>query len=160
MNLIREYTNYDGIHIPTNCGQAAATTYLVNTEKLEATDDAMKVIEKIHPPDIFFGFCGSSKSNIKQICKSYGVSLKEKIGHIQLKADLVDEKMGIILIGWLDKSTFPYIFGHWVVAYNYDVSNDTISLSNYGDIKTQELLDMWDTAIPTLGGMNHTYLTE
>jgi len=71
-----EYTNSDGSHVRTNCGQAAAATFLTFQGRLapgaERAHQVMAEIERHYPPDNLGGVFGTSRRRVIRICKAFG----------------------------------------------------------------------------------------
>lgn len=130
-----EYCNGDGKLVAWNCGQAAAATLLTASGVFpaEASAQAIREIERRFPPDLAGGWFGSSRRRVMQICKAYGVPLREIRGEAELRERLsagapVALMLGVCpgtLLGW------PLPGGHWMVAYGHD--DDNLYLTNWGE---------------------------
>ena len=147
-----EYTNYDGIHVNTNCGEVAITTLLVNKGKIDNGPDAVKFIENQYPPDILFGWFGTSPTQIQTVCEKFGCPLQKDSGVDNLIKCLQKGKLCILLIGWME-GLKPC--GHWTVAHKFN--DNIVSLANYDDVKIEDIDSLWSNIIPVLGGMKNSF---
>jgi hypothetical protein len=152
---IFEYTNTDGALIRTNCGQAAAATFLTHYGKMlpdtERARQVMAAIERDYPPDNFGGYLGTSRRRVIQICHAYGVEVRSIAGEERLLASLKAERPVIVMLGVSAGSLinrFDLPGGHWMVAFGF--SRDFVYLTNYGRMPWAEFRTGWTGWIPRL----------
>src|SRR5262249_24515439 len=71
------YSNADGALARTNCGQAAAATFLTYYGRFVSDPDqarqVMGRLEHDHPPDNLLGYFGTSRRCVTRICRAYSV---------------------------------------------------------------------------------------
>lgn len=158
---IFEYTNYDGVLQAWNCGQAAIATLLTALEVFDVSQarETMSWLEKHYPPDVLWGWLGTSKKQVIKACKHFGVYLKEA-----KSADLFREmKLGnpaILMVGVSAGRVLGIDLpgGHWTVAYGFDTTG--IYLTNWGDIRCpwDDFTWRWKSMVSRFIGMGRTGL--
>lgn len=135
--------NYD-------CGQAAACTFLAHYKILPANQILLKTVEKEFPPDVLFGWLGTSPSQVHEICKRWGDKQIEEVhGEMEVMAHLP----AIVLI------QDGELGGHWTVVTekkDFDGVN-YVYLTNYqeGWVEYTEFLQLWGGTIPRLAGFQY-----
>jgi hypothetical protein len=157
LKSIFEYTNGDGSLCRTNCGQAAAATFLTHYGRLPAdTAEAhriMATLERCHPPNVLGGVFGTSRRRVARICSAFGVRVREVPGEAALRASLVRREPVIVMLGvsagrlW----RFDLPGGHWMVAYACDA--DGVYLTNWGKMGWDDFRHGWAGLVPRLIGM-------
>jgi hypothetical protein len=156
---IFEFTNWDGTLVKTNCGQAAAATFLTFHGKLAPSQDQpgriMAAIERADPPDNVGGLFGTSRRRVVRICRRHGIRLREVVGEAALRDELGRGRPVIIMLGvcvgrLLNRINLPG--GHWMVAYGFDP--DKIYLTNYGSMTWDEFRRGWAAFVPRLIDMH------
>jgi hypothetical protein len=158
LDKIFEYTNDDGQLVDTNCGQAAAATFLTFYGKLppvaERAKQVMAAIEHDHPPDNFGGRFGTSRRQVVHICRDLGLRVTEIAGEEALRAQLAEHRPVIVMLG-ISGERFLNLFdlpnGHWMVAYGFDREN--VHLTNWGRMSWAEFHAGWNAFIPRLISM-------
>jgi hypothetical protein len=157
LGAIFEYTNGDGGLCRTNCGQAAAATFLTHYGRLPANADrahrVMAALERCHPPNVLGGLCGTSRRCVVRICADFGMRLRDVSGEAALRASLVRREPVIVMLGvsagrWW---RFDLPGGHWMVAYACDASG--VYLTNWGRMSWVEFRCGWNALVPRLIGM-------
>jgi hypothetical protein len=154
---IFEYTNSDGSHVRTNCGQAAAATFLTFHGRLapgaEQAHQVMAEIERYHPPDNLGGVLGTSRRRVIRICRAFGQAVLPIRGEVALKSRLGRQHPVIVMLGVPAGRFhgFELPGGHWMVAYGYDAEH--IYLTNWGRMSWQEFRAGWAALVPRLIGM-------
>jgi hypothetical protein len=156
---IFEYTNWDGKLCRTNCGQAAAATYLTHLGKVVAdiaqANRIMTTLERRHPPDQLGGLFGTGRRRVERICRAFGVHVREIRGEQALRDNLTQRRPVIVMLGmspgqlW---NRFDLPGGHWMVAYGFDA--DHIFLTNHGKMTWTEFRSGWSSLVPRLIRMN------
>lgn len=157
---IIEFTNHDGKHVRSNCGQAASTTVLnffghpFAAADVESARPLMEPIESKFPPNIFFGWFGTSGGRVRSILNHFQYDYETIRTTAQLKQRL-DQGLPVLLMlqvtgGKFWKWEIPG--GHWVVAWGYDADN--IYLTNWGSMNWDEFHKSWNGIIPKLIRMN------
>jgi hypothetical protein len=158
-----EYTNCDGGYVRTNCGQAAAATFLTFHGKLAPGEDRarriMADIERSYPPDNVHGFLGTSRRRVVRICKAFGQALRPVQGERALKFWLAKGQPVIVMLGVSAGKFLGFDLpgGHWMVAYGYDAGN--VYLSNWGKMSWPEFRAGWAGLVPRLISMRFRGLT-
>jgi hypothetical protein len=158
LDTIFEYTNDDGRLVDTNCGQAAAATFLTFHGKLppltERASQIMGAIEHDHPPDNFGGRFGTSRRQVVHICRDQGLRVMEVSGEEALRGQLAKHRPVIVMLG-VSAGRFWNLFdlpgGHWMVAYGFD--DDSVHLTNWGRMTWPEFRAGWNALVPRLIGM-------
>jgi hypothetical protein len=158
LEKIFEYTNDDGQLVDTNCGQAAAATFLTFHGKLppleERAKEVMAAIESAHPPDNFGGRFGTSRRQVIHICRDHGLRVTEIAGEEELRAQLAQSRPVIVMLG-VSGGRFLNLFdlpnGHWMVAYGFD--GDYVHLTNWGRMSWAEFHAGWNALVPRLISM-------
>jgi hypothetical protein len=157
LGAIFQYTNGDGALCRTNCGQAAAATFLTHYGRLPAEGArarrVMAALEHCHPPNVLGGFFGTSRRRVVSICAAFGVPLRELSGEAALRASLVRREPVIVMLGvsagrWW---RFNLPGGHWMVAYACDPGG--VYLTNWGKMTWDEFRRGWGALVPRLIGM-------
>jgi hypothetical protein len=152
-----EYTNSDGSHVRTNCGQAAAATFLTFQGRLapgaERAHQVMAEIERHHPPDNLGGAFGTSRRRVIRICKAFGQEVWPIQGEGALKSRLGRQQAVIVMLGVPAGKFLGFDLpgGHWMVAYGYDAEH--IYLTNWGKMSWQAFRAGWAALVPRLIGM-------
>jgi len=129
-----------------DCGQAAACTFLAHYDLIPSNQILMKTVEKEFPPDILFGWLGTSPEQVHEICKRWGdKQIEEMHGEMEIMAHLP----AIVLI------QDGELGGHWTVIREKE--NDYVYLTNYkgGWVLYSEFLKLWGGAIPRLAGFQY-----
>ena len=165
LEKIFEYTNDDGQLVDTNCGQAAAATFLTFHGKLlpvaERAKKIMAAIERDHPPDNLVGRFGTSRRQVIHICRDQGLRVMEIAGEEALRAQLAQHRPVIVMIGvsagrlW---NLFDLPGGHWMVAYGFDA--DYVHLTNWGRMSWTKFRAGWNALVPRLISMRHKGLVH
>jgi hypothetical protein len=154
LGAIFEYTNGDGALCRTNCGQAAAATFLTHYGRLPAEADGahrvMADLERCHPPNVLGGAFGTSRRCVARICAAFGVPVREVSGEAALRARLVRREPVIVMLGvsggrWW---RFDLPGGHWMVAYACDAGG--VHLTNWGKMSWEEFRRGWGALVPRL----------
>lgn len=159
-----EFTNDDGQLKRTNCGQAAAATFLTHHGKLDPVKnlacDLMAILEKEYPPDQFFGWFGTGPRQVQRICQVYGFPLEEIRGEEDLKECLRHKRPVIVMLGVSAGRMLNINLpgGHWMVAYAFN--NDNIYLTNHGAMSWEEFRQGWYAMVPRLIAMQGRGLTS
>ena len=157
LGAIFEYTNGDGTLCRTNCGQAAAATFLTHHGRLPAeaarARRVMTALERCHPPNVVGGVFGTSRRCVAGICAAFGVPVREVSGEATLRASLVRREPVIVMLGvsagrWW---RFDLPGGHWMVAYACDAGS--VYLTNWGKMSWDEFRRGWGALVPRLIGM-------
>ena len=157
LGAIFEYTNGDGALTLSNCGQAAAATFLTHHGRLLAdaahASRVMAALERCHPPNVLGGLFGTSRRRVARICAAFGVPLRAVCGEAALRASLVRREPVIVMLGvsagrWW---RFELPGGHWMVAYACDAGG--VYLTNWGKMSWNEFRRGWSAVVPRLIGM-------
>jgi hypothetical protein len=155
---IFEFTNSDGECILTNCGQAAAATFLTFHGKLlpakDEPSDIMESLERLDPPDNLGGAFGTSRRCVVRICRRHGIHLREIAGEAALREELGKGRPVIVMLGVCAGQLFHRINlpgGHWMVAYGFD--SERVYLTNRGSMTWLEVRKGWAGIVPRLIGM-------
>jgi hypothetical protein len=157
LDAIFEYTNGDGTLCRTNCGQAAAATFLTHHGRLRAdaanAHRIMATLERQHPPNVLGGVFGTSRRRVTRICAAFGVHLREVPGEAALRSSLVRREPVIVMLGvsagrWW---RFDLPGGHWMVAYACDANG--VYLTNWGKMGWDDFRHCWGRMVPRLIGM-------
>lgn len=158
LNSIFEFTNGDGTLTRTNCGQAAAATFLTFYGKLLLAKDEpgqiMGAIESADPPDNLGGAFGTSRRRVTRICRRHGIRLREITGETALREELSRSHPVIVMLGVCGGrlfNRFELPGGHWMVAYGFD--RDNVYLTNHGSMTWDEFRGGWSGFVPRLIGM-------
>jgi len=158
LKSIFEFTNGDGSFVRTNCGQAAAATYLTFRGRffpaLDEPARIMAAIESADPPDNFGGAFGTSRRRVVRICRRHGLLLREIAGEPALREELAAGRPVIVMLGVCGGRLFNRIDlpgGHWMVAYGFD--DDHVYLTNHGQMTWDEFRRGWAAFVPRLIGM-------
>ena len=157
IDLIFEYTNGDGQHVRTNCGQAAAATMLTYHGKLPPDEhlarDILADLERRRPPDNLGGIFGTSQRQVRHICRDHGLRLYPIESVESIRQHLACRSPVIVMLGMKGRRvlSFDLPVGHWMVAYGYD--RDHIYLTNWGRMTWDEFQDAWRRFVPRLIGM-------
>src|SRR5262249_43305200 len=136
LGAIFEYTNGDGALCRTNCGQAAAATFLTHYGRLAAEAAGarlvMAALERRHPPNVLGGLFGTSRRCVAGICAAFGVPLRQVCGEAALRASLARGEPVIVMLGVSAGRWRGYELpgGHWMVAYACDAGG--VHLTNHG----------------------------
>jgi hypothetical protein len=158
-----EYTNGDGGFVRTNCGQAAAATFLTFHGKLaplaERARQVMAEIERHFPPDNLGGMFGTSRRRVIRICKAFGQAVCPIEGEAELKSQLGRQQPVIVMLGVRAGTLLRFNLpgGHWMVAYGYDAEH--VYLSNWGKMPWPDFRAGWSALVPRLIGMRFRGLT-
>jgi hypothetical protein len=155
---IFEYTNWDGRLVRTNCGQAAAATFLTHHRKLppdvQRAREVLAQIEREHPPDNVGGAFGTSRRRVVRICIARGLRVEPISGEEALRARLENCHPVVVMLGVCGGKLFGRFNlpgGHWMVAYGFD--REFVHLTNHGRMTWAEFLQGWDGFVPRLIGM-------
>ena len=158
LSSIFEFTNGDGAFVRTNCGQAAAATFLTYCGKFSPASGEpgqfMAAIESIDPPDNLGGAFGTSRRRVARICRRHGIRLHEIAGETTMRQKLAEGRPVIVMLGVSAGRLFNRIDlpgGHWMVAYGFD--RDHVYLTNHGRMKWDEFRRGWSGFVPRLIGM-------
>jgi hypothetical protein len=158
LGSIFEYTNDDGSRVRTNCGQAAALTFLTHYRKFPTDSQRARLmfarIEEHYPPDNFGGYLGTSRRQVTHICRKHGLPVVPISGEAQLQKSLAAERPVLVMLG-VSAGRFLNLFdlpgGHWMVAYGFD--QDFVHLTNYGRMPWDEFRAGWSSFVPRLINM-------
>jgi hypothetical protein len=157
---IFEFTNGDGRYRRTNCGQAAAATFLTHHGKFPAAAEqasaVMAAIERDHPPDNFGGLFGTSRRRVTRICRAHGLRLAEVHSEETLRGQLARANPVVVMLGVSPGRLFGRFDlpgGHWMVAYGFDP--DLVYLTNYGTMTWEQFRHGWTSFVPRLIDMRH-----
>jgi hypothetical protein len=157
---IFEFTNSDGDCVRTNCGQAAAATFLTYHGKLLLSKDEptqiMEALELVDPPDNLGGAFGTSRRCVVRICRRHGIRLREIAGEAGLREALGLGRPVIVMLGVCAGRLFHRFSlpgGHWLVAYGFD--GERVYLTNYGHMTWEEFRHGWGGIVPRLIGMRN-----
>lgn len=151
---IFEFVNDDGELFWRNCGQAAAATLLLHAKRIQASQaDAcfvMRRIEDAYPPDNLFGWLGTSRRRVTQICKAHGVTLTPVDGEEAFRQALDRGCPVVVMLGTYGGKFlgFDLPSGHWMVAYGYDA--ESVYLTNCGAMSWDEFRRGWGSFVPRL----------
>ena len=151
LDAIFEYANVDGLHQATNCGQAAAATFLTQCGVFSANPQrAMRLIERPYPPDHLGGYLGTSRRLITRICKAHGVPLRAISGEAALRTFLAQGDPVLVMLGASAGKfcNFELPGGHWMVAYGFDAHH--VYLTNWHPMTWEEFRRGWDGFVPRL----------
>ena len=151
---IFEYTNSDGLHYATCCGQAAAATFLTHHQRLKPetgrAEEIMALLETKFPQDQLGGRCGTGRRQVERICHAHGIGLREIRCEKQLRLSLDANNPVIVMLGVSAGSFHGFSLpgGHWMVAYGYDRGH--IYLSNHGRMTWRQFHQGWNALVPHL----------
>lgn len=120
-----------------DCGQAAAATFLAHYNYIPGNQTVLKTIEKEFPPDVLFGWLGTSSQRIAEICEKWGCKLKE--------TDQLCYPMIVLLQD-------GELGGHWTVVTERE--DGRVYLTNYGWLDCKEFFKLWNGIIPRLAHFN------
>jgi hypothetical protein len=155
---IFEYTNYDGRRMRTNCGQAAAATFLTFHGKIppieRQAERVMRLIEREHPPDNLGGIFGTSRRRVQRICRAYGIRTRAIEGEEAMKAHINFGNPVIVMLGVAGAKCLgiDVPMGHWMVVYGYDA--EYVYITNwYQRMPWPQFRRGWDAFIPRLINM-------
>ena len=163
LSNIYQFTNEDGRLVRSNCAQAAAATFLTHYRKLfepgvpnakavhaDVPRAAMSWLEANYPPDQIGGMFGTSRRRVVQICKAFGVGVREIRGQDNMLAALGRGKPAIVMLGVSAGKLFGHNLpgGHWMVAYACDDAN--VYLTNWGEMPWDQFLRGWNSFVPRL----------
>ncbi len=156
---IFEFTNWDGKLCRTNCGQAAAATYLTHlgrfTPDMAEARRVMSILERAHPPDQIGGLFGTGRRRVERILRNFGIRLEEAKSEESLRTHLANDRPVIVMLAmsagrlW---NRFDLPGGHWMVAYGFD--GEHIYLTNHGRMTWDEFHRGWHGLAPRLIRMN------
>jgi hypothetical protein len=146
------YRNHDGDLSSTNCGLAAAATAL-HCKRL-FFETRLTSLEKSFPPDVFFGFFGTSKTRVCEILSAYRCAWCQVHGKHALKRAIQRRHPVLVM---LSLPTFlPK--GHWMVAYAYDDTH--VHLTNYRSHHDRmtwgSFTSGWDSTLASVIDMDNT----
>jgi hypothetical protein len=125
-----------------DCGQAAVCTFLAHHGYIPANQKLLSIVEKEFPPDIMFGWLGTSPGQVAEACKKWGGKIEEIHGEMEIMARLP----AIVLI------QDGELGGHWTVAT--EKKDQYIYLTNKGWVEYSEFLKLWGGYIPRLAGFS------
>ena len=163
LGSVFEYTNGDGACTRSNCGQAAAATFLTLHGKLEPAEEKagriMAGIERHYPPDNLGGLFGTSRRRVTRICKAHGIRVRPIEGEPALLAQLDLRRPVIVMLGVSAGKLWKWNLpgGHWMVAYGCDAGH--VYLTNWGKMTWPDFRAGWDAFVPRLIGMRRRGLT-
>lgn len=160
LQSIFEYINQDGALCETNCGLAAAATFLTHLGLVPNPGPVMDWLERFYPPDIVFGFFGTSRRRVEQICRRFDIRLRSIQGEESLKRELdaCRPVMVMLAVPAGQFAGFDLPGGHWMVAYGYDA--ERVYLTNWGSMTWDEFRKGWNGTIPRLIQMRNRGLVE
>jgi hypothetical protein len=154
------YINSDGQLCRTNCGIAAAATFLTHYGKYEPLPERahaiMALLERDHPPDNLGGVFGTSRRRVTRICRVHGIRLEEVRGEAELRQRLAEQDPVIVMLGTCGGrlfNRFDLPGGHWMVAYGYD--DEHVYLTNWGSMDWADFRDRWGRLVPRLIDMRY-----
>ncbi|MBI3412262.1 MAG: hypothetical protein HY040_28355 [Planctomycetes bacterium] len=160
---IFQFTNEDGRLVRSNCAQAAAATFLTHYGKIFKPDvpsakgtrantptAAMSFLETRFPPDQIGGLFGTSRRRVIQICKAFGLGVRDIRGEGAVVASLNRRKPVIVMLGVSAGKFLGYDLpgGHWMVAYACDGAN--VYLTNWGEMTWNQFHRGWNSIVPSL----------
>jgi hypothetical protein len=154
LSAIFEFTNQDGCLVRTNCGQAAAATFLTHHGKFpRATEQARRImaaLEAGHPPDELGGLLGTSRRRVTRICRAFGLALREIRGEAALVRALSQNRPVLVMLGVCGGKFLGHELpgGHWMVAYACD--QDNVFLTNWGAMAWADFRRGWNAFVPRL----------
>ncbi len=157
LGALFEYTKGDGALCRTNCGQAAAATFLTHHGRLPAdaarARRVMAALERCHPPNVLGGVFGTSRRCVAGICAAFGVPPRAVSGEAALRASLARREPVIVMLGVSAGRWWRYELpgGHWMVAYACDAGG--VHLTNWGKMGWEEFRRGWGALVPWLIGM-------
>lgn len=158
LTSIFEYTNDDGELCRTNCGQAAAATFLTHCGKFAPRADraaqVMQVLERSFPPDNLLGLFGTSRRQVERICKAHATPLRAIRGCDALCDSLRKGQPVIVMLGVSGGKFLKWELpgGHWMVACGFDAEH--VHLTNWGTMTWQEFEKGWQALVPRLINMH------
>jgi hypothetical protein len=155
LSSIFEFVNDDGQLWRTNCGLAAAATYLTYCQASPAKTglDLLSFLEEQFPPDILGGLFGASRRRVRQIARAFGCHLHAIAGEAELRAALTVGRPVIVMLSTPQGKFLGFDLpgGHWMVAYGYD--DEYVYLTNSDKMTWDEFRRGWNGWIPALIGM-------
>lgn len=130
-----QYTN-DGVaqHQQFNsCGQAAMATVLtaLGVTPEDPTDQVMQGLYDRFPPDIAFGYLGTSYRRVEKALAAHGVAWTWMEGEQRLQEVLRAGHLAVMMldVGATENEGWGSIGGHWTVIYAMD--SEHVHLSNW-----------------------------
>jgi hypothetical protein len=133
---IFEYRNQDGLHTWNCCGQAAMATLLTRggVQTIANWKTNVRDLEEDHPPDIAWGYFGTSQARMGQMASVYGKPLKIYGGYYSLKAAVASQKPVAVMLevskGKAGGASAQGLAGHWLIVFGYDEKN--VYTTNFG----------------------------
>jgi hypothetical protein len=167
LTSIFEYVNEDG-NSPINCcGQAAMATLLTKKGLMKTASAAtnVKTLEAQFPPDIAWGYFGTSKQRMEQMIKAQGRWMQTHTGHNALKLNVgVGIPVAVMLDvskGMAGSASAQGLAGHWMVVFAFD--NKWVYTTNFGGeyrrIEWAKFNLGWNSWMPTAIGMYQTAIS-
>lgn len=158
LDRIFEFTNDDGANVGTNCGQAAAATFLTEHGLLAPFVETMRRVESPFPPDNLGGYFGTSRRQVIRICRSFGMRVRNIHGEVALRAQLACRQPVIVMLGVSGGRVWKFELpaGHWMVAYGFDDRH--IFLTNWGPMTWEDFRRGWRAFVPMLVQMRESGL--
>lgn len=115
------------------CGQAAMATVLsaVGVKPEDPTNAVMQALYDRFPPDIVFGYLGTSYRRVEQALTAHGVGWTWQEGEQRLQEALRAGHLAVVMldVGATDDEGWGSIGGHWTVVYAMDDAH--VYLSNW-----------------------------
>jgi hypothetical protein len=136
MMSIFEYVNQDGNYPINCCGQAAMATLLTRKGlmKTASASTNVKTLEAAYPPDIAWGYLGTSKQRMQQMVQAHGRSMLTHTGYNILKSRVAQGTPVAVMLdvseGMAGTSASPALAGHWLVVFAFD--NKWVYTTNFG----------------------------
>jgi hypothetical protein len=164
---IFEYVNDDG-NSPINCcGQAAMATLLTKKglQKTASASTNVKTLEAQFPPDIAWGYFGTSKQRMEQMITAHGRLMQTHLGHNQLKSRVSAGKPVAVMLdvskGMAGSPSAQGLAGHWMVVFAFD--NKWVYTTNFGGVYRR--IDWarfdrgWNSWMPAAIGMHQAAIS-
>jgi uncharacterized protein YvpB len=86
------------------------------------------------PPDIAWGYFGTSKQRMGQMIQGYGKSMLSHTGYSAMKGRVAQGKPVAVMLdvskGMAGTATSPALAGHWMVVFAYD--STWVYTTNFG----------------------------
>jgi hypothetical protein len=151
---VYQFVNDDGDDPNRCCGQAAIATFLAILRVLPTDISTLKAIESVYPPNVLFGWLGTSRGLVARACEINDVFVSEIGGEEALKEALTAKQPVVLLIGTSAGKLWGCELpgGHWTVAYGYD--DAYIYLTNWGLMPWDEFRQRWRSWVSAVGGMS------
>jgi hypothetical protein len=150
-----EYVNEDGKLSKYNCGQAAVATLIQFYQR--DREGVMEWLEKEHPPNVLFGYLGTTRRRVERGLRAAGLRPYTIHGVDALKKSLDDGKPGIFTYQFELMKVLGVSIptAHWMVAFGYN--DEYVFVTNWWKhrIPWDEFLVGWSGWIPAITSMKN-----